>query len=129
MSVAMNSQLPPTLVKRSNFQGSVWRSPKLLVLSEEFAATLFTKFLVSKTRNVISDNSQSNAGEAFWLRRIASALKDPQFQVYGLDCEQVGNVLKIEKAEVISDLKQVDSYYTEGQDYSGYYKRLAIVKT
>lgn len=120
-----NSNLPPALLKRSSFQCSVWRDLTITQYSKDFVPSVFWKFLLSNTRNVVSDSAQSEAGEAFWYRRMGEALGFGK-KVYGLDCEARSGSLHIASAVRISSLKESKAFYTEGENYDGYYKRLAI---
>jgi hypothetical protein len=124
----LTSDLPAVLKRRTNFQASVWRSPKLYSKSVNFPATVCWKYLISKTRNLLSDSQQSDRGEAFWERRVVEALQNASLEVYGLDCERVGNTLKLHAADRILKIEDMPQYYSDEQDMSGYYKRLAIVK-
>lgn len=119
--------VPSVLRRRSAYQGSVWRSPQLGALAPGFPSRIFWKYLCTTTRNVLSDSSQSDAGESFWKTRIAEAMVYGH-EVYGLDCELVGQALRITTAVRILLPNEVDTYYTEGEDYNGHYKRLAICK-
>lgn len=127
LGVKLSAELPPELRRRANYQGSVWRSKHLQSLHDSFASAVFDKLLLSGTRNVVSDSQQSADGEAFWYRRCLFALRNG-LHVYGLDCELKSGTLVIEKATLLKDLSLFDTFYSEGEDYSGYYKRLAIVK-
>lgn len=127
MQVSATADLPATLKRRANYQGSVWRDKRIQGYHDDFAGTIFTRLLLSSTRNVVSDSVQSQDGEAFWYRRVLGALRTG-LKVYGLDCEARGGTLVIESATPVIDMRQFDTYYSGDQDLSGSYKRLAIVR-
>jgi hypothetical protein len=127
VGVSPNRHLPKEINSRAAFQASVWRSKALLVSTSNFVADVFWKYLFSQNRNVIADSHQSDKGEGFWLTRFSEA-NDRGYKTYGLDCELVNGVLFISSADLITTAKDFDTYYTEGQDLSGYYKRIAFCK-
>lgn len=121
--------LPAGLTQRLCYQASVWRSPRLAVADSTFVKTVFWKYLVSDSRTVVSDSAQSDAGENFWINRIAEALNtSTTFRVYGLMCEKKANSLVIEDSLLITKIDQMNQFYTEGENYNGQFMRLAIVK-
>jgi hypothetical protein len=129
VSVSTPRNLPEPLRKRASFQASLWRHGTLVQFAPGLPAAMFWKFLVSNSRNILSDSQQSDRGEAFWENRIAEALNfEGSYRVYGLDCEHTGSSLSIESASVLTSVSGMAKYYSDEQDMSGYYKRLAIVK-
>lgn len=126
------ADLPPELVQRACYQASVWRSsPPVEHSLESYAKGLpkamFWKYLVSHSRNVISDNAQSSMGEVFWGNRLVEAFQNG-YHVYGLDCEAIKGELAITKAVRLHKVTERHKYYTDGQDMNGQYLRLCICK-
>lgn len=121
--------LPDCLSNRLCYQASVWRSIELQAEDLDFVKTVFWKYLVSSTRTVISDSAQSDAGENFWSNRIAEALKNSQFRVYGLWCDAKNNSVEIHGALEIETISQMRQFYTSDENANGWYMRLAIAKS
>ena len=119
--------LPEVLLKRASFQASVYRTTHSHYRVRDLAPRMFWSFLLSARRNIMSDNSQSDAGEAFWRSRIKEAL-DTNLLVYGVDAEHYRNTLIITQAERLTKLSDMERFYTEGMDLKGHYKRLVIAK-
>lgn len=122
------SELPDSLAKRLCYQASVWRSTELGEEDQTFVKTVFWKYLVSDTRTVVSDSAQSDAGEKFWENRIFEALKNPAYGVHGLFCEKKHETLEITGSLPLLRAAQMKQFYTEAENYDGYFMRIAIIK-
>lgn len=119
--------LPEVLLKRASFQASVYRTLDSRYRVVNLAPRMFWTFLLSGRRNVMSDNAQSDAGEAFWHSRVTEAF-NRGLRVYGVDAEQYRNNLIITQAERLHKPAEMTRFYTQGMDLKGHYKRLVIAK-
>ena len=109
-------------------QVSVWRNLAYSLLPSGFAAWVFKTILFPVYGNVISDSSQSLKGKDFWTRRIDEELQGG-LHVYALALEpKRGNVQQLEEIHKITNLREVDRYYSVLPDIGGDYYRLLLTK-
>ena len=121
--------IPAFLLKRACFQAEVW-SHGSIYFNEglSFVTQVFNKYLISNTRNVMTDESQTDLGERFWEKRLADALSNPAQTLWIVDVEVEGQLAVINTYRQIFTRKEAFKAYSEGQDLSGSYRRLMITK-
>ena len=122
-------EIPDFLLKRACFQAEVWRHGS--ITSSEglsFVTQVFNKYLISNTRNVMTDESQTDLGERFWEKRLADALSNPAQKLWIVDVEVEGQLAVINTYRQIFTRKEAFKAYSEGQDLSCSYRRLMITK-
>ena len=104
------------------YQSSVWRSSdpdEYLGLGADFAANIFNK--LGEKYNMFSDDTQSELGKRFWLRRISQALEAGR-RVWALEFDKT----RIVSVEEIKLNMTINKYWSHGDDYSGHWWRILI---
>lgn len=101
-------------------QVSVKRN-KMWTKSGGLAKFLFNEIFFPIYGRILSDSTQSKEGKNFWNLRVLESLQSGH-KVYALEIEG-SHVLK--QTPILSPT-ELTPFYTEGQDYAGFYHRLLI---
>ncbi len=117
-------KLTGVLNKPTCGQVSVWRN-KLNKAAAGLPKWVFTTILYPKYHSLISDKAQSEDGETFWESRISEALESGK-TVGVLDINESHHTLEVIDTHPIKSTRDMNRYYTEGEDYSGQHFRFFI---
>jgi hypothetical protein len=123
---AVDSQIVSQFNAFSIYQGSVWRSARALeTLGQTFVADVFWK--LSQRKNWFSDSVQSQAGKAFWERRLHEA-KIRGYSAYACHFSETGSKVKVTEVVPLAKDTSLQKYWTYevNKDDSGLNWRFAI---
>lgn len=125
-------ELQHLLNRRTTTQTAVWKAKNIPLHQAGIASFFFWKYLISKTRSILSDSMQSDAGSRFWFNRVNEALlRKIDYQVVVVK----GRLLTADKKLLVSEFFEIikssdmSKFYTRGDvDTSGLSYRFIITK-
>ena len=107
-------QFFPGISRKAVRQIKVWRN-QLIPETNGLAQDLFFNHLLYNFKTIITDNEQTEAGEAFWRIRIGEALHKSGVLVYFADIQHPRQVVKINNRQ--DYVKYRDLAYGDSKQY------------